>query len=329
MSPKSTGFHSVLHADILAFLAHKRAVGRKYETEEESLRLLDRFLVKEGVIALEAVSSATIDRFLTSRSRPNPRSFNHLLGVVRSLFNWMVQQERIASSPVETKHRRKTSTLNPFIFDDLQIGRLLQLAAALPDSRNVLLRGPIYHTVFALLCGLGLRVGEVSRLCVADYDQDRNLLNIRNTKFAKSRLVPFGPKLDGILKQYLSLAERGRGLLKPDAPLFSFFGGRPINRHSIGRVFHELLPALNLDVPNGSRSPRPHDLRHTFAVGTLLKWYRKGIDPSKRLLHLSTFLGHVHPDSTAVYLTITDDLFREAGDRFERFAAPVCSVVMS
>ena len=329
MSPQSSGFHSVLHADILAFLAHKRALGRKYETEETSLRLLDRFLVKESIVELEAVSSATIDRFLTSRPRPNPRSFNHLLGVVRSLFDWMVQQERISRSPVETKQRRKTAALNPFLFDDLQIRHLLQLAAALPNCRNVCLRGPTYHVIFTLLCGLGLRVGEISRLCVADYDRDQNLLNIQNTKFAKSRLVPFGPKIDASLKQYLSLAERVRGPLQPRTPLFSFFGGHPINRHSIGRVFHELLPALNLVIPNGSRSPRPHDLRHTFAVGTLLKWYRKGLDPSRRLLHLSTFLGHVQPASTAVYLTITEDLLREAGERFERFAAPVCSVVMS
>ena len=69
--------------------------------------------------------------------------------------------------------------------------------------------------------------------------------------------------------------------------------------------------------------PRVHDLRHSFAVGTLLRWYREGADPAARLLHLSTFLGHVDPASTAVYLTITADLLQAAGERFERFAAPL------
>jgi site-specific recombinase XerD len=66
-----------------------------------------------------------------------------------------------------------------------------------------------------------------------------------------------------------------------------------------------------------------HDLRHSFAVGTLLRWYRDGADPTARLLHLSTFLGHVDPASTAVYLTITAELLQAAGERFGRFATPL------
>jgi RNA:NAD 2'-phosphotransferase (TPT1/KptA family) len=70
-------------------------------------------------------------------------------------------------------------------------------------------------------------------------------------------------------------------------------------------------------------------LRHSFAVGTLLRWYREGIEPQDRLLHLSTFMGHAQPSSTAVYLTITADLLQEANHRFERFAAPLLKGVMS
>lgn len=88
-------------------------------------------------------------------------------------------------------------------------------------------------------------------------------------------------------------------------------------------TFHKLVPRLDLDIPEGVSPPRLHDLRHSFAVGTLLRWYRSGMDPSARLLQLSTFLGHVSPASTAEYLTITSDLLREAGKRFERFASPL------
>ena len=75
--------------------------------------------------------------------------------------------------------------------------------------------------------------------------------------------------------------------------------------------------------------PRLHDLRHSFAVGTLLRWYCQGSDPAARLLHLSTFLGHVDPASTAVYLTITAELLEAAGDRFGRYAAPLSTGAMS
>jgi integrase len=75
-----------------------------------------------------------------------------------------------------------------------------------------------------------------------------------------------------------------------------------------------------LDIPAGVCAPHLHDLRRAFAVGTLLRWYRSGIDPNVRLIHLATFLGHADPASTAVYLTVTEELLREADRRFRAFA---------
>jgi integrase len=114
------------------------------------------------------------------------------------------------------------------------------------------------------------------------------------------------------------------GYLSPDDPLFSLAedGRRPLGSKSISRTFHQLLPELDLTVPPGVAPPRLHCLRHSFAVSTLLRWYRAGVDPGARLMHLSVFLGHVNPASTAVYLTVTADLLEQANRRFERFAAP-------
>jgi len=82
---------------------------------------------------------------------------------------------------------------------------------------------------------------------------------------------------------------------------------------------------LALPVPDGVSPPTLHSLRHSFAVGCLLRWYREGLDPAARLFRLSTFMGHVSPNSTAVYLTITPQLRDEACRRFEAFATPVWS----
>ena len=87
-------------------------------------------------------------------------------------------------------------------------------------------------------------------------------------------------------------------------------------------LFHDLVADLNLEVPDGVTTPRLHSLRHSFAVGCLTRWYRNGDDPTARLYQLSTFMGHVDPVSTAVYLTITTDLLTEANRRFETFASP-------
>ena len=97
-------------------------------------------------------------------------------------------------------------------------------------------------------------------------------------------------------------------------------GSKPISATAIGTTLHHLFAELGLQIPPGASRPRVHDLRHSFAVGTLLRWYREGLDPATRLLHLSTFLGHADPASTAVYLTITPELLAQASRRFERFA---------
>ena len=88
------------------------------------------------------------------------------------------------------------------------------------------------------------------------------------------------------------------------------------------QTFHQLVVTLDLPVPDGVSPPTLHCLRHSFAVGCLLRWYREGLDPSARLHQLSTFMGHVAPSSTAVYLTITPALLGEANRRFETFAEP-------
>ena len=91
-------------------------------------------------------------------------------------------------------------------------------------------------------------------------------------------------------------------------------------------TFLALTRGLHLSIPEGCSPPRLHDLRHSFAVGTLLRWYREGVNASSRLHYLSTFMGHADPASTAVYLTITDDLMYEANRRFEDFAAHAVGV---
>jgi len=322
MKRRWTNFKSPLADTIKAFLAHKRALGRRFWTEEAALRLFDRYLVDQGIATIDAITPARVEAFLASRPRTRPRSYNHLLGVSRRLFEWMIAQGTLSRNPVQIRPRSTTAYRTPFLFDVPAAKRLLEAAEHLPDNPRGLGRGRAYPVIFALLFGLGLRVGEVARLCRADVDLSRRLLLIRHTKFSKSRLVPMGPRVAERLSRYLDHCEADRGPLGPDAPVFSFTANRHVHPTTITQVFHGLVKSLAIAPPSGVAPPRLHDLRHSFAVATLLRWYRSGINPADRLIHLSTFLGHVHPSSTAVYLTITTELLGEASDRFERFAVP-------
>jgi integrase len=320
MKTTPRAFTSLLAEDMAAFLAHKRALKRRYLNEEAGLHLLDRYLVQHGVAQLAQVTPELINAFLGSRPRRRPRSYNHLLGVVRCLCAWLMVQGRLAVSPVQAPPRPATSQRLPFLFDPPLARQLLAAAAALPDNNRALLRGPTYEMAFALLYGLGLRVGEVARLCWQDIDHQRQLLVIRHTKFGKSRLVPFGPKLASRLEGYRQRCEQAGHDLEPAAPVLTFTRGRSVCPGAITQTFHQLLPALQLTVPPGVRPPCAHSLRHSFAVGALRRWYEAGLDPGQRLLQLSTFLGHASPDSTAVYLTITEELLQQANLRFAALA---------
>ena len=128
---------------------------------------------------------------------------------------------------------------------------------------------------------LGLRVGEIVRLCHMDVDLKRRLLVIRETKFGKSRLVPFGPNIGEHIETYLASRVEWYGQWQPDDPLFSFSNDRrrPLRPETISQTFQQLLQQVNITLKNGVDPPYLQCLRHSFAVQTLLRWYRSGIDP--------------------------------------------------
>ncbi|HEX2745880.1 MAG TPA: tyrosine-type recombinase/integrase [Streptosporangiaceae bacterium] len=308
------------------FIAHKRAHGRKYHSEARELALLVRFAAGHDVSCLGELTPALLEDFLASRPRSRPRSFNHLLGVVRCLLDWAVTWGLLEASPLQARRRRVTAARIPFLFDPAQARRLLDAAAALPDGPRAPARGQTYHAIFALCYGLGLRASEACSLRLGDVDTGRSLLIVRGGKFGKSRLVPHGPRVAALISEHAARRVRAAGT-DAQAPLFTFDGQRPVHPGTASQAFHHLVATLELPVPDGVSPPRLHDLRHSFAVGCLLRWYREGLDPSTRLCQLSTFMGHVEPRSTSVYLTMTPQLLAEASQRFEAFAAPAWTQV--
>ncbi len=311
---------ATVEAVVERFLKHKRVLGRKYHSEEKELRLLLCFLDQRGVTALDEVTPALLEDFLASRPRNRPRSFNHLRGVIACLLDWAVSQQLLENSPLRTRRRRVTTWRIPFVFDTTQVCQLLSAAAALPDFPRAPQRGPTYRCIFALCYGLGLRAGEACALRLGNVDLEQNVLVVRGGKFGKSRLVPFGPRIAELLGQQVRRQQGAGPTMDAGTPLFSFNGRTCVHPGTASQTFHYLVAKLELPLREGVAPPRLHDLRHSFAVGRLLRWYREGIDPSTRLYQLATFLGHINPSSTAVYLQMTPELLEEANRRFKSFA---------
>jgi site-specific recombinase XerD len=143
---------SPLTDTITRYLKIKRALGCRFSTEERSLRLFDRFLAEQSIARTDQITSERVDRFLASRPRLEPRSFNQLLGCVRRLFEWIVEQGELEASPVRTPARRETSRRLPFLFEPQTLRELIGLAECLPDGSRCPHRGPTQATIF---CGAG------------------------------------------------------------------------------------------------------------------------------------------------------------------------------
>jgi integrase len=316
-----SGFRSRVADEIRQFIAAKRAMGRKYLSDERMLRVFDDYLAEQGVARPDDVTPAMIDAFLASRPA-GPRYFNSLRAVIHRLMRWLVGQGQLKRCDLTGRRRPVLNPRTPFIFDRPLATRLLGMAAELQDHRGTRRRAATYRTLFALFYGLGLRASEGCRLQCGDVDLDRCLLTVRGTKFGKTRLVPFGAKIGSLLREQLEYRRRHAKLLDPSAPLFTFNGRRCVHSGNVSMTFLALVRRMQLDIPDGMAAPHLHDLRHSFAVGTLLRWYREGINAGEKLHYLSTFMGHADPASTVVYLTITDDLLKAANQRFEDFAQP-------
>ena len=230
------------------YLAHKRSLGKELAKVEPMLLMLDRNLLAQGVVELPQITAAHIDAFVASRQRRSPRSYNGLLGTIRGLLDWMVVHEVLPGSPLRCETRRVTPPRRPFLFNPDQARGLLKVAEQLPSNPRAQTRGETYKMIFALLYGLGLRVGEVSRLCRKDIDLDNQLLIIRQTKFGKDRLVPFGPNMARAITEFLDREESRFGPIPPESPTFSFTKRRrtPIGTNTISWAFHKLLPALEI-----------------------------------------------------------------------------------
>jgi len=203
------------------------------------------------------------------------------------------------------------------------MARLLATANHLPASSANPLRAKTIHLALGLLFCCGLRRGELLRLHLRHFDSTEDVLRIEETKFHKSRLVPLHRSVAQELRNYVALRRRHRLPVQPESRLL-YSQRRPAPDDSYcaealtGNWQYLCVAAGVLD--DRGRPPRIHDLRHSFAVAALHRWYRQGVEVQAKLPHLATYLGHVCAASTHHYLHLTPDLRNAASQRFHQFA---------
>ncbi len=314
-------FHSSLAKDFAAYLALKRALGRKFGNEEKVLRHLDRFLARRFPQALD-ISVPVLDAWMAENPLLQARSRATRLRVVRPFCLFRRRTTPSAFVLDRVRHRTlwpvRLARRVPFIFTTAQVRALLRAALALPGTPGNPARPDMVFTLLLLLYTTGLRLSEAVRLRAGDVDFEAGTLLVRETKFFKTRIVPVA----------LDVLERLRAVVREEdarveCPLFHRGDGRrPYCVTTIGALGCQLLRSCGLKPPTGRGGARLHDLRFTFAVHRIVKWYEEGADVQSLLPQLATYLGHRDIVSTQYYASVTVEMLASAGRRFENACSP-------
>jgi integrase len=209
----------------------------------------------------------------------------------------------------------------PYIYSSDEIIRILDAARQHPSTPQYALKPHTLYCLLGLLSVTGMRLTEALNLKVEDIDWAQGVLSVGRSKFQKFRLVPLHKSTLGQLRDYIKRRDQffaERPWRRPVNRVFVSTRGAALTNTAIGYDFRMLTRRIGLRAAGASHGPRIHDLRHRFAVATLVRWYRTGKDVAPLLPVLSTYLGHVYITGTYWYLTCTTELTEAAAKRLDR-----------
>jgi integrase len=292
------------------YLSMRQGLGYKYRHQAGRLRDFVSFMEGRKATTITtklAIAWATLPpgRYASSAKR-----LSDVRGFARHLSGINLKTEVPPNGIFSQLKRPK-----PYVYSDAEIDALLTAALALPPTDG--LRRWTYHHLFGLIAVTGMRLSEATGLQRDDVDLTNGVLTVQQSKFGKSRLIPLHPTICAALRSYADRRDRHLGS-RCGPHFFVAERGGGLMKKCIYRVFWRLSREIGLRRAGDNRGPRMHDLRHTFAMRTLLGWYREGADVEKKLPVLSTYLGHTCVRDTYWYLSACPDFMQQAVRRLDR-----------
>ncbi len=293
---------STLREMVEEYLAIRRTLG--FALRDQGA-LLERFINFAEQANADYVTTDLAMSFVMQPGRAGAVTRRDQLTTIRLLAQYCASLDPRTEIPpsdlLPCRYRRK----KPYIYTDEEIVSLVAAAAHLPSRTG--LRAATYTTLFGLLAVTGFRISEAIGLGRSDVNLKQGLITVRETKFGKTRMLPLHATTLTALRQYCNL----RDYIHSSSLTSHFFlseDGAPITQCMARWTFIQLSRKLGFRQLGDSHGPRLHDIRHRFAVASLLRWYREGKDVNQLLPVLSTYLGHVHVNDTYWYLTAVPEL---------------------
>ncbi|MBN8974338.1 MAG: tyrosine-type recombinase/integrase [Rhizobiales bacterium] len=274
-----------------------QALGFKFRTSGILLRNFVTFAERRGE---HVITTTTVREWALQAPSPEQRR-NRLLTVRRFALSLHAEDPRHEVPSADLFGRASRRRRTPYIYSPGEIRRLIDAAQRLGPDGSI--RSLTYVTMFGLIAATGMRVSEAIAIRLPDLTDDG--LIIAQTKFKKSRLLPLHPTTRRALTQYL--ATRLTAASQSDA-FFISHQGTPLAYSTVISVFLQVMRSIGLRGAAGSRGPRIHDLRHTFAVRSLERCAHDAKAVARHITALSTYLGHAHVTDTYWYLQATPEL---------------------
>lgn len=300
---------SGLHKALEDYLTIRRALG--YKLARTGLLLAD-FVADLDTNGTDTITTDAAIAWAMLPADAASDWWAQRLSVVRSFARHLHAIDPAHEVPPPGLIPGRSQRATPYLYSGADIDALMTAARSMRSP----LRAVTFETLIGLLAVTGLRIGEALRLDRDDVDLIDGVLTIRDSKFGKSREVPLHDSTVAALAAYAR--DRDRLCARPVDPSFfvSIAGTRVLycNAHL---AWLDLVQQAGLCRRSAKCRPRPHDLRHSFAVTTLLGWYRDGGDVQARMPLLSTYLGHVDPGNTYWYLSAAPELLTLVAARLE------------
>jgi integrase/recombinase XerD len=296
---------SELSGHVEDYLRLRRALGFKLERAGH--------LLPQLVAYLEAAGAATVTSDLAIAwarlpGHTHPNHWAQRLAIARGFARYLRALDPATEVPPPGVFPTRRHRPTPFLWSQRDICRLLESTRALRPA----VRAATYEALFGLLATCGMRVGEAVGLDRDDVDLQAGVITIRHAKFDRPRLVPLHPTVTETLSRYT--AERDRLCPRPRARAFFVSSvGTRLDRSSVGKTLRKITTSLGMRTE--TVHPRAHDLRHSFAVDTLIRWQHSGLSVDEHIATLSIYLGHVSPADTYWYLSASPELMGLATGR--------------
>jgi integrase len=299
---------SSLRAALGEYLAVRRALGYKLATAE---RLLSRFI---DYLEARGEQRITIDAAVAWAILPggHPGYHAHRLQTVRRFARYLHAADPEVEVPPAGLLTGRSRRATPYLYTDEQIAALIGAAETLGTTH----RTATFQTLIGLLAVTGMRLGEAIGLDRDDLDSRHGVLTVHG-KYGKTRELPLHRTAVDALCRYLRRRDRPPSPPGERALLVSEAGSRLL-ASNVQHTFGRMRARAGLRPRSAACRPRLHDVRHSFAVRTLLDAYRCDADVGRRLALLSTYLGHLEPSMTYWYLDAAPELMGLAAERLER-----------